>query len=70
MERSSFTDDDDGDRRIRVLFNDPIHKEEIVGNKKIISQVDETKVGNFTNLLMLYIQTFFAFKIFFVTTYA
>ena len=28
--------DDDGEHRIRVLFNDPIHKEEIVGNKNII----------------------------------
>ena len=36
--------DDDGEHRIRVLFNDPIHKEEIVGNKNIITQIEETKV--------------------------
>ena len=36
--------DDDGEHRIRVLFNDPIHKEEITGNKNIITQIEETKV--------------------------
>ena len=36
--------DDDGERKIRIVFNDPIHKEEIVGNKFTITQMDEPKV--------------------------
>lgn len=36
--------DDDGEHRIRVLFNDPVHKEEIVGNKNTITAIEETKV--------------------------
>ena len=37
--------DDDGERKIRIVFNDPIHKEEIVGNKFTITQMDEPKVS-------------------------
>lgn len=36
--------DDDGESRIRILFNDPIHKQEITGNRNIITQADEDKV--------------------------
>ena len=42
--------DDDEDRKIRVLYNEPIHKDEISGNRNIVTTVDETRVCTFKYL--------------------